>query len=99
MRAPPRRPLEALSTLKGAAVGVTGDELGPRRAVLPARLGHERVQVTGVDRAGVAAPGFFNQDKFKVLAATQRQAEARRKLDEAEARWLGAAEAVEALSN
>ena len=49
--------------------------------------------------AEVAAPGFFNQDKFKVLAATQRQAEARRKLDEAEARWLGAAEAVEALSN
>lgn len=48
--------------------------------------------------AEVAAPGFFNQDKFKVLAATQRQTEARRKLDEAEARWLAAAEAVEALS-
>ena len=46
--------------------------------------------------AEVAAPGFFNQDKFKVLAATQRQAEARRKLDEAEARWLAAAEALEA---
>ena len=49
--------------------------------------------------AEVAAPGFFNQDKFKVLAATQRQSEARRKLDEAEARWLAAAEAVEALAN
>ncbi len=48
--------------------------------------------------AEVAAPGFFNQDKFKVLAATQRQTEARRKLDEAEARWLAAAEAVEALA-
>jgi ATP-binding cassette subfamily F protein 3 len=49
--------------------------------------------------AEVAAPGFFQQDKFKVLAATQRQAEARRKLDEAEARWLAAAEAVEALAS
>jgi ATP-binding cassette subfamily F protein 3 len=49
--------------------------------------------------AEVAAPGFFQQDKFKVLAATQRQAEARRKLDEAESRWLAAAEAVEALSS
>ena len=48
--------------------------------------------------AEVAAPGFFNQDKFKVLAATQRQTEARRKLDEAEARWLAAADAVDALA-
>ena len=46
--------------------------------------------------AEVAAPKFFAQDKFKVLATTQRQAETRRKLDLAEAAWLAAAEASEA---
>ena len=46
--------------------------------------------------AEVAAPKFFAQDKFKVLATTQRQSETRRKLDLAEAAWLAAAEASEA---
>ncbi len=44
----------------------------------------------------VAAPGFFAQDKFRVLATTQRQTETRRKLELAEAAWLAAAEASEA---
>ena len=52
-------------------------------------------QMQQVD-AEVAAPGFFAQDKFRVLATTQRQAETRRKLDLAEAAWLAAAEASEA---
>ena len=45
--------------------------------------------------AEVAKPGFYSSDKFKVLATTQRQAETRRQLDAAEARWIEAAEAVE----
>ena len=48
--------------------------------------------------AEVAAPGFYSSDKFKVLATNQRQAETRRQLDAAEARWMEAAEAVEALT-
>ena len=48
--------------------------------------------------AEVAAPNFYNSDKFKVLATTQRQTETRRQLDAAEARWMEAAEAVEGLA-
>ena len=47
--------------------------------------------------AEVAAPNFYSSDKFKVLATTQRQAETRRQLDAAEARWIEAAEAVEGI--
>jgi len=68
-----------------------------RDALKAAEAEMERLQrdLQQVDRE-VAAPGFFSQDKFKVLATTQRQSETRRKLDEAEAAWLAAAEASEA---
>ncbi|MCC6563209.1 MAG: ATP-binding cassette domain-containing protein [Xanthomonadales bacterium] len=68
-----------------------------RDALKAAEVELERLQreMQQVDRE-VAAPGFYSQDKFKVLATTQRQSETRRKLDEAEAAWLAAAEASEA---
>jgi ATP-binding cassette subfamily F protein 3 len=67
-----------------------------REALKKAEAEMEQVQkeMRQVD-SEVAAPGFFNQDKFKVLATTQRQSETRRRLDAAEAAWLAAAEALE----
>jgi ATP-binding cassette subfamily F protein 3 len=46
--------------------------------------------------AALADPLLFSQDRAKAVAVTKKRAEAARKLADAEARWIKAAEEYEA---